>query len=294
MIDLSWVLPEHQPLAAELLDELDNSIQEATTSKAFIQIQLDPAIPWPGHPEDITETWLSKRPAIVAGFFQGEASANEVGKALRAHLRSAYRPRKGGKPGTKPREPKEGVTVPEGVSGLLDEATWDAMRKSGSTTDLDAIRQAVKVPAPTDVDGADKAAVLLSAGTVTGEALEARYTAIQGNLYWSDIRNSLELWVRARPELLDAYEAWEADGKPRAWDPKGEWRRKGNGRVEHNPSVLLRVSAFRTALSIIQAWKQDRPLSLDAIVELYGEARYWEATKRPPTQGGYVMGLRDD
>lgn len=288
---------EDQDKVKALTAEIEASCTEAERSKAFIAMQLDPTIEWAGWPIELAEKWLDRKNPTVDRYFHGLAHINIVGRALRKHLRDAYRPRTGLKPGPKPKEPQAGLEVPLALSEALDGATWDAMRKAGASTDLTAIRQAVKVPAEHDDGEEDTPVVIRSAGTVTGRHLEARYTSIQGDLYWGDIRNSLELWLRARPEHVEAYNAWPG---ARAWEEGGEWLPVEGGRVEHNPVVLVRSSAYRRALDIILAWKRDGTVSLDALYDARGDDGLIEARRAKPERKQvtgnehYAWGLRDN
>lgn len=302
-LDLTWVLPEHQPLAGPLVEEVTRSCESAEKSKAFLDLQLNPRLEWKGWPSEVAETWIATRPAVLGRYFDGMADVGVVGRALRKRLRDVYRPTGARPVGRPPREPLAGLQVPQGVSDALDDATWDAMGRMGGRPDLTAIRQAVKIPAPTDnEDGDDIQVVIRSAGTVTGRALEARYTSIRGDLYWADIRNSLEVWIMARPELIQEFLDWEAKGGPRAWEDGGEWVSKGpNDRREHNPLIHIRTSAFRTALKAISRWRNEGLVSLDAILDS-GEESLAEVMKPKPQRtqhkakdgAHYAWGLRDD
>lgn len=300
-LDLSWVEPEHQELTGELLEEIGRSCELAEKSKAFIGLQLDPHTEWRGWPAEVAEAWLESRPTVLAHYFEGIGSAEAVGRALRKRLRDVYRPVTGRPMGRPVREPIAGLEVPQGVSDALDDATWDAMGRMGGRPDLTAIRQAVKIPSPTDDEGEDIQAVILSAGTVTGRALEARYTSIRGDLYWADIRNSLQVWIMARPELVAEFVEWDAKGQPRAWEEGGEWISKGPGdQREHNPQIHIRTSAFRVALRAISRWRNEGFVSLDAILDSGGEEAIRDVQRaRPerrqhPAKQHFAWGLRDD
>lgn len=269
---------------------------DAERSKRFIDMQLNPKAEWKGWPTEVAEAWLNKRPKVLFDYFAGTVTAERVGRAFKSRLHDTYRPATGAAVGRPPRVPQKGLQVPTVVSEALDDATWDAMGRMGGRPDLVALRQAVKIP--TDRED-DTPIVLKSAGTVTGRALQARYTSIRGDLYWADIRNTLQLWIMARPELVTEYEAWAAKGSPRAWEEGGEWV---EGHREHNPIVHIRTSAFRTALKAISQWRNDGNVSLDAIVDDGG----WEAVKalqKPapqrtqhkakPGHEHYTWGLRD-
>lgn len=284
------------------MDEIGAACQDAERSKAFIDMQLNPKAEWAGWPIEITESWLGARPTVVSRYFEGLAHVNIAGRALRKYLRDAYRPRTGSKPGPAPREPIPGLHIPVEVSEALDDATWDAMRKMGGRPDAVALRQAVKLPKSEDVDGEDIQVVIQSAGVVTGAAFTARYTSIRGDLYWADVRNTLELWIMARPELVTEYAQWAEKGSPRAWEAGGDWIPVEGGKVEHNPLIHIRTSAFRTAIKAIGQWRNDGTISLDSILESGG----WEAVKeavkpfpqrtqhKPPTgHQHYTWGLRD-
>jgi hypothetical protein len=302
-LDLSWVLPEHQERSGALVDEIARSCESAEKSKAFLDLQLNPRAEWRGWPAEVAEAWLATRPTVVADYFSGGRDVSVVGRAVRKRLRDVYRPQTGKPVGRPPREPQAGLEVPPAVSGALDDATWDAMGRMGGRPDLDAIRQAVKIPAPTDDEGDDIQVVIRSAGTVTGRALEARYTSIRGDLYWADIRNSLEVWIMARPELIAEFVEWDAKGEPRAWEEGGVWISRGdNDRREHNPLVHIRTSAFRTALKAISHWRNEGVVSLDAILA-GGEESLAEVMRpkpqrvqhKPAKDGAhYAWGLRDD
>lgn len=288
--------------SAELTAELARACEDAEKSKAFLDLQLNPRLEWKGWPSEVAETWLATRPKVLERYLAGLADVLVVGRALRKRLRDVYRPTTGGKPGPKPREPQAGVAVPQAVSAVLDEATWDAMLKMGGRPDLTAIRQAVKPPKKEDADGVDVNLVIQSAGTVTGKHLEARYTSIRGDLYWADIRNSLELWMMARPELLEEFLAWDTLGQPRAWEEGGQWIVTAGGKREHNPLVLIRTSAFRTAVKAISQWRNDGLVSLDAILQSGGEEAVAQLIKAKPQRTQHVKltghehyswGLRD-
>lgn len=302
-LNLNWILPEHQHLAGPLVEMITEACADAERSTRFIDIQLDPKAEWRGWPAEVAEAWLESRPTVVARYFETGEGLTKVRTTLKARLRDVYRPPTGRSVGRPPKEPMPGLEVPEEVSGALDDATWDAMRTMGGRPDLAAIRQAVKVPAPTDSEGEDIQVVIRSAGTVTGRALEARYTSIRGDLYWSDIRNSLQVWIMARPELVAEFKRWDALGEPRAWQDGGEWFSKGeNDRREHNPLLLIRTSAFRTALKAISRWRNEGFVSLDAILDAGGEESLAEVMKprperpqhKPPADHAhYAWGLRD-
>lgn len=301
-LDLDFVEPAHQELTSELLAEIAVACQDAETSANFIAMQLNPGLVWKGWPSEVAEDWLESRPSVLGRHFEGDGTtAADVGRALRKRLRDVYRPSTGGKPGTKPRQALAGLEVAEAVSEALDTVTWDTIRKFGGSTDDTSIRQLVKLPAPGEDD---HAVVVKSAGTVREEALSARYTSIRGDLYWSDIRNSLELWIRARPELLDEHAEWVALGEPRAFHDGGRWISKGeNDRREHNPLVHILATARKRAADIVTRWARDGFVSLDALMEEGGESAIEEARKarpervqhRAPKPGAhYAWGLRDD
>ncbi len=302
-LSLSFVEPEHQELTGELLEELEYACELAEKSKAFIELQLDPNAEWRGWPAEVAEAWLETRPSILARYFDGSgATAVEVGRALRKRFRDAYRPSTGRPMGRPVREPIAGLDVPEGVSEALDDATWDAMARMGGRPDLNAIRQAVKIPSPTDDEGEDTKVVILSAGTVTGRALEARYTSIAGDLYWADIRNSLQVWIMARPELIQEFAEWDTKGQPRAWENGGKWVGSGpNDHREHNPIIHIRTSAFKTALKAISRWRNEGLVSLDAILDGGGEESLKDVQRTRPerrqhdaAKQHFAWGLRDD
>lgn len=302
-LDLSWLMEEHRHLAGPLVEEVTRSCAAAEKSKAFLDLQLNPRAEWRGWPHEVAEAWIGTRPTPLGRYFDGMADVGVVGRALRKRLRDVYRPSTGRPIGRPPREPQAGLEVPPAVSEALDDATWDAMGRMGGRPDLNAIRQAVKIPAPTDDEGDDIQVVIRSAGTVTGRALEARYTSIRGDLYWADVRNSLEVWIMARPELIAEFLDWDAKGEPRAWEEGGVWISRGeNDRREHNPLVHIRTSAFRTALKAISRWRNEGLVSLDAILES-GEESLAELLKpkpqraqhKPAKDGAhYAWGLRDD
>jgi hypothetical protein len=311
-LNLSWVPEGHQHLAGPLVEEIAQSCAGAEKSKAFIDLQLNPKAEWKGWPSEVAETWLATNPKVVASYFGGKGDVETVGRALRKRLRDVYRPSTGKPLGRPTREPREGIVVPDAVAEVLDTTTWDVMRKFGSQTDLTAIRQLVKVPSATDVDGDDKEAVIQSAGTVREEALAARYTAIRGDLYWSDIRNNLELFIRARPELIDSYNEWAAKGSPRAWEEGGEWIVRGeNDRREANPLIRIRAGAHKRAAEMVSKWKREGHLSyedladgdFDAVQAVDGTAKAMGAMARPKAQRSqhkpltghehYAWGLRD-
>ena len=301
-LDLTWLLPEHRHLAGPLVDEMTRSCEAAERSKPFLDLQLNPRAEWKGWPSEVAETWIATRPAVLGRYFDGLTNVGMVGRAFRKRLRDVYRPTGARPVGRPPREPVAGLDVPQAVSDALDDATWDAMGRMGGRPDLTAIRQAVKIPAPTDDEGDDIQVVIRSAGTVVGRALEARYTSIRGDLYWADIRNSLQVWVMARPELIAEFLEWEAKGQPRAWEDGGEWVALGErDRREHNPIIHIRTSAFRTALKAISHWRNEGLVSLDAILDS-GEESLVEIMRPKPQRAQhkaltghehYAWGLRD-
>lgn len=297
-VNMGWVLPEHQEKASELTEVLEAAIAKAEKSARFIAIQLDPRAVWQGWPSEVAEAWLESRPTVLGRYFEGVATASAVAKTLKGRFHNTYRIWTGERPGTKAREAVPGLDVPAAVSAALDEVTWDAVRRFGAATDETSIRQLVKVPAPGEDD---HKVVVLSAGTVQEEALTARYTSIRGNLYWSDVRNSLELWIRARPELLAEYADWAALGQPRAFHEGGRWVTKGeNDRREHNPLVHIQATARKRAQDIITRWARDGFVSLDALMESGGEEAVKDVQRARPERRQHVAkqhfawGLRDD
>jgi hypothetical protein len=302
-VNLDWVPAEHKEKVDALLPILIEACEAAEKSKRFLDLQLNPKAAWKGWPAEVAEEWLNKRPKVLFDYFAGDTTPAKVGAALKARLHDVYRPQTGNKIGRPAREPVPGLVVAPEVDALLNDVTWDAMAKSGAITDAEGMRATLKLPSIRDEDGDDSDVVIASAGTVKGAAFAARYTSLRGDLYWSDVRNVLELWVRARPELLAEYEAWAAAGKPRAWEPGGEWiPAPGGGRKEHNPLVHIRASAWKAAQKAISMWRADGTVSLDAIIQAAGEEGL-DSAKRPaaervqhkPKTGHthYAWGLRD-
>lgn len=302
MLDLSWVAPQHAAQAAQLVPVIVEACEKAEKSTRFIAMQLNPKAEWRGWPTEVAEEWLAKRPSILLRYFDDTATTADVSEALRVTFKNEYRPRTGNSRGMPKREPMPGLNVPADVSKALDAVSWDVMRKFGGTIDRTGFVQAAKVPSIRDEEGGDTVAVLRSVGTVKGTARKARYMSISGNLYWSDVRNTLDLWIRARPELLTEFSTWDDANRPRAWQEGGKWVPRGNGRVEHNPLVLIRTSAYRTAAKAVSHWKQEGYISLDAVLDAAGEEGVAELRKPEPQRrqhkpkkdhAHYAWGLRD-
>lgn len=302
-LDFSWVELEHRDKAAELVPILTETCVRATRSKRFIDMQLNPRSEWKGWPEEVAEAWIAKRPAVLFKYLEGQVVGAVVAKALMARLQDAYRPSTGRPVGRPPREPLPGLDVPEAVSRVLDSVTWTVMRKFGGRPDQTSFVQAAKVAAVEDSD-TERAAMVLSVGTVKGSARKARYTSIRGDLYWGDVRNGLELWIRSHPELLDQFREWDARGRPRAWEEGGMWVARGSqNRREHNPLILIKATAHKRARDLVSRWARDGHLSLDAILDGPGEQGLRdlqkplvERTQHKPKPGHehYAWGLRDD
>lgn len=296
-IDMGWVLVEHRDKAAELMGVLAMACEDAEKSKAFLDLQMNPSLEWKGWPVEVVEDWLTTRPRVLGRYLDDEVDAEAVGRYVRKHFRKYYaRPVTGGRPGTRPRIPVPGLVVHPGLSALLDKVTWEAMRKAGASTDDTGIRQLVKIPAPGEDD---HEVVIRSAGTVGEDALRARYTSLRGDLYWADIRNSLEFWIRARPEHVSDYAAWYEAGCPRAWEDAGRWVPRVGGRVEHNPSLLIAATAWKRATDMILKWKNDTDISLDSLLDESGDFLAEVLKPRPErrqhaTKQHFAWGLRDD
>jgi hypothetical protein len=302
-VNLDWVPAEHKEKVDALLPAIVEACEKAEKTEQFIALQLNPGADWEGWPAEVAEQWLNKRPKVLFDYFAGNRPVRAVASALSKHLRDRYRPRTGKPMGRPAKEPIPGLTVPGEVAKALDKITWDAMRKQGATIDDESKRAALRMPRMRDEEGDDAWAVIATAGTVRGSMLRARYTSIRGDLYWGDVRNTLELWIRARPELLAEYEAWASAGKPRAWEPGGVWLpAPGGGRKEHNPLVHIKASAYMAALKAIRSWKAEGAISLDAVLATGGEEAIAELRKAKPERRQhkprtghehYAWGLRD-
>lgn len=311
MIDLSWVPAERKEKADKLAAALAEACERAEKSKRFIAIQLDPVAEWKGWPAEVAEAWLNKRPGVLFKYFAGEARIPDVTRALGLYFNNTYQPQSGRSRGRPAREPVAGLDVPQEVSEALDGAAWAAMWKFGGAVDGEAMRQALRLPKERDETGDDPATVIDSAGTVTGEANKARYMSARGDLYWADVRNSLDLYIRARPELVAAYLSWKALGKPRAWEAGGEWVQSEGGRVEDNPLVLIAAYARKYALRFASTWSRDGSHASyevlaeetdfdiiegpDGLPKAVGKvAKVEPERKQHHVKARYAWGLRDD
>jgi len=245
--------------AEALMPALTAACEAAKESKRFQEVLADPGAGWPGWPADVAEAWLTRRPKVLFEYFAGRATPEKVGATLRAHFQNAYRPKTGNARGRPARVSTRKVTVPSAVAEVLDAATWDAMRQAGAVTDSEAARATLTA-------NTDPWEVIASAGLVRGRALKARYTSIRGDLYWADVRNTLELWIMARPELVEEFDEWDANGRPRAGYPDGKTIILNSGRkVEHNPLIHIGANAYLTAKKAIASWRNTGTVTLDSV-----------------------------